>query len=540
MIFMAGISRRLSLSVFVLFFLNSFASSNSNGPDGRFASSPPTLLPPVPSSEDEEQHSVDQKNNDVIVSSGTSKIHGEASIDTSNKDFTNSTTTNRATTAAIQSSSNEITNNYNNNIPLWKQQLPFPLNNKTKSLQRILVPGGDPRSSSGSSCDVEVFLLGTAHISTDSSRDVRLLLESVEPDVIFLELCHQRLPLLETADTSDDDNNDNNDQQQQQEEENPNSKPATGWFWNRWRKNKASSKNKSKQRIDTRSLSSVASSLLSNMQGDFADSLEVELGGEFRAAYQYWKKIVFSSGSSGSNSNINSNNNNNSNINSNSNSNNNVHMILGDRPVSLTLTRAWESLRIWGKIKLMVGLLISSLRKPNPEELREWMEKILQGDTDLMSDSVAELAKHFPTLEEVILKERDAYMACKLHQTCRSLLLASSSSNSNSNSPSDGNHHRRYRLVAIVGAGHVEGICRWLTTGGSLTTITTVATTTTTSASSSTSSTSLSTTTNDVSQQPQETPEDILSKLIQIKAAIPKEDHDYLVHEITELNEQLS
>ena len=76
-------------------------------------------------------------------------------------------------------------------------------------------------------------------------------------------------------------------------------------------------------------------------------------------------------------------------------------MILGDRPVSITLTRAWESLRVWGKIKLLVGLFISSLRKPNPEEIKEWMEKILKGDTDLMSESIAELAKHFPTLETV-------------------------------------------------------------------------------------------------------------------------------------------
>jgi hypothetical protein len=96
----------------------------------------------------------------------------------------------------------------------------------------------------------------------------------------------------------------------------------------------------------------------------------------------------------------------------------------------------------------------------------------------------------------------------------------------------EGNNPRRYRLVAIVGAGHIEGICRWLTTGGSL------------------SATSL----NDLNklepvaassspppspQQQQEQPEDILSQLIQTKSPIPQEDQDYLVHEITEINPDL-
>lgn len=97
----------------------------------------------------------------------------------------------------------------------------------------------------------------------------------------------------------------------------------------------------------------------------------------------------------------------------------------------------------------------------------------------------------------------------------------------------EGNNPRRYRLVAIVGAGHIEGICRWLTTGGSL------------------SATSL----NDLNksepvaasssppppspQQQQEQPEDILSQLIQTKSPISDEDQDYLVYEITEINPDL-
>lgn len=478
MIAIAGKCRHLSALVFLLFLLNGLlaSSTGSSSQNGRFPSSP---APPFISK---------QKTVNVDINEAS----GESSVGNS---------------TAVAETKEGTRNASCNDIPLWKQQLPFPLNNKTKTLQRILIPGGDYPNGRGISasigCDVEVFLLGTAHVSKDSSRDVRQLLESVEPDAIFLELCHQRLNLLEASDEIVQ------EELETDTEKSIRNSNETHGFWNQCRgvfrfgRRKKDGDNKNNKHIDTRSFSSIASSLLSNMQGEYADSLEVELGGEFRAAYQYWKKVVPTGATSYRKVHR----------------VHNVHMILGDRPVTLTLTRAWESLQIWGKVKLMFGLIVSSLRKPNPDELREWMEKILYGDTDLMSESVKDLAKHFPTLAEVILKERDAYMACKLHQTCRRLLAAGSRTRGK----------RRYRLVAIVGAGHVEGICRWLTTGGSLTTISTVPSSSTTS----------SKTSDDISPQPPESPEDILSKLIQIKSAISDEDHDYLVHQITEVDPEL-
>ena len=74
------------------------------------------------------------------------------------------------------------------------------------------------------------------------------------------------------------------------------------------------------------------------------------------------------------------------------------------------------------------------------------MQRILiEGESDVLTESIAELRHHFPSLERVILQERDAYMACKLYQCCRIL-------------PRRENH----TVVAIVGAGHCPGICSWL------------------------------------------------------------------------------
>ena len=322
-------------------------------------------------------------------------------------------------------------------IPRWKQQLPYPLNNKTQTLQRIIIPG--PRNRT-----VEVYLLGTAHVSIDSSRDVDLLLEFVDPSVIFVELCNQRTSMLLTPDRS--------------ESNSTITKEKKRW-WHRLKKPKRHDAGEG-----AKSLNGMAASMLTTMQKDFADSLGVELGGEFRVAYNYWEKRRTAT---------------------------TVHLILGDRPVFLTLTRAWESLGIWGKAKLLIALFISTLQKPNPDELREWMKSILADETgDLLSKSIEDLKKHFPTLEEVIIRERDAYMACKLYQTCRQLLVAP-------NAP------LTQRLVAIVGAGHVPGMVHWLTVGNG------------------------------------KLPEEVLEGLIRIKKGIPIEDGKILIHDVALVNYEM-
>lgn len=247
-----------------------------------------------------------------------------------------------------------------------------------------------------------------------------------------------------------------------------------------------------------KSMYSVAASLLTNMQEDYAQSLGVELGGEFRVAYEYWDEACQQLQQQQVEDD-------NTNHREHERRRRRVHMILGDRPLYLTLSRAWESLRLWGKAKLLLGLLLSSFQRPDPKELHEWMQSILLDDSgDLLSKSIAELAKHFPTLEEVIIRERDAYMACKLYQTSRHMLggLPSVTENGNNNEI----NHQTYRIVAIVGAGHVNGICKWLTQP------------------------------NDT----QESPEEILTRLVQLKKnPMAEEDLNYLVHDIMEVNPDL-
>ena len=291
-------------------------------------------------------------------------------------------------------------------IPAWKANLPPLLQNKgNRTLQRLLMG------------NVEIFLLGTAHVSNDSCHDVKLLLESVHPDCIFVELCEARIPLLDGGESAEA-------AVPQEEKENIN---ATKLSWGQRIAHIQESQGGSKWQA-------ICTLLLTSVQEDYANTLGVELGGEFQAAHEYWKaqrlrklqqqQMYYSATKSYF-----------------------PVLILGDRPLSLTLVRAWESLTWWPKIKVMMGLLWSSFSKPKPDEIRAWLESVLQEESDVLTESLAELRQHFPSLHTTIIEERDAWLACKLVQTSRIL-----------------RGPRRATIVAIVGAGHIPGIVQMLTT----------------------------------------------------------------------------
>jgi len=64
---------------------------------------------------------------------------------------------------------------------------------------------------------------------------------------------------------------------------------------------------------------------------------------------------------------------------------------------------------------------------------------------DVLTQSIEDLSRHFPTIKETIITERDTYMTCKLLQTARVLGAAT---------VEDG---KERVIVTIVGAGHCPG-----------------------------------------------------------------------------------
>lgn len=109
---------------------------------------------------------------------------------------------------------------------------------------------------------------------------------------------------------------------------------------------------------------------------------------------------------------------------------NNVPVSLVDRDVRITLRRAWSALSLWKKSLLLSGILSSSFDTPEIDEAE--LRRIRQ--KDVLSELMEELGRAMPALKRVLIDERDGYLAQKIRDT------------------------EGQCLVAVVGAGHVEGM----------------------------------------------------------------------------------
>jgi pheromone shutdown-related protein TraB len=107
-----------------------------------------------------------------------------------------------------------------------------------------------------------------------------------------------------------------------------------------------------------------------------------------------------------------------------------IPVSLCDRDIRATLRRAWSALSFWRKLLLFSTLLASTFDRPEitEEDLRELRRQ------DVLTELMQELGSAMPALKRVLIDERDAYLAQKI-----------------SDSAGD-------RVVAVVGAGHVEGM----------------------------------------------------------------------------------
>lgn len=108
----------------------------------------------------------------------------------------------------------------------------------------------------------------------------------------------------------------------------------------------------------------------------------------------------------------------------------NIPTALVDRPIQITLRRAWAKNGFMGRIKLLSTLIASAFSKE--EVSAEEIEKLKkQSEMDSM---MTELAEYMPVIKEVLIDERDKYLATNIWN-------------------SQGNN-----VVAVLGAGHLPGV----------------------------------------------------------------------------------
>ncbi|WP_319580160.1 TraB/GumN family protein [uncultured Methanospirillum sp.] len=114
-----------------------------------------------------------------------------------------------------------------------------------------------------------------------------------------------------------------------------------------------------------------------------------------------------------------------------------------DRDIKVTLLRFWQSLGFIGKIK-MVGSLIFSIAEVENIDAEE-IEKLK--NEDMLEVIMGEFKKFSPNGARALIDERDAYIAHNLI---------------------DLKKEADHRILAVVGAGHMQGITRYLQDPSSL------------------------------------------------------------------------
>jgi len=105
-----------------------------------------------------------------------------------------------------------------------------------------------------------------------------------------------------------------------------------------------------------------------------------------------------------------------------------------DRDVQTTLRRAWGKSNLWNKSKLMAQLLSGALSNERPDAAE--IERLK--DRSELDEMMTELADYLPSVKEVLIDERDRYLAARIWASAGQ------------------------RLVAVVGAGHAAGVEAWL------------------------------------------------------------------------------
>jgi pheromone shutdown-related protein TraB len=105
-------------------------------------------------------------------------------------------------------------------------------------------------------------------------------------------------------------------------------------------------------------------------------------------------------------------------------------LVLADRDIDITLKRVWGYLGFWSKLMLAAELMTSILltERINADIIEQLKKQ------DQLEAIMAEFARHFPQIKRRLIDERDTYLAQKIRTAPGKT------------------------VVAVIGAGHVEGI----------------------------------------------------------------------------------
>ncbi len=105
-------------------------------------------------------------------------------------------------------------------------------------------------------------------------------------------------------------------------------------------------------------------------------------------------------------------------------------LVLADRKIQTTFLRIWRKLNLWEKAKLIASLLFSFGEDTTISDTD--LQELLQAD--MLESVLTDMRKQFPKIGDVLISERDQYLAYKIKTAPGS------------------------KIVAVLGGAHVPGV----------------------------------------------------------------------------------
>lgn len=225
-----------------------------------------------------------------------------------------------------------------------------------------------------------IWLIGTTHLSMESTVDVERVIRTVRPENVVVELCRSRAGIMYTSDDSD---------LNQPLKSNMFSLSGTGFFGAVGRSINLGGQTALALRV-----------LLALFSSKMSSSANRPFGDEFRAARKAAEDIG-------------------------------AQIVLGDRPIEITLERAWTSLKWKEKTSLLLSVFggITSSAELSTKE---------SSSDDSSFQLYEKLSFSYPSLLQPLLHERDTFLAWSLKRSkavnnCK-------------------------QVVGIIGKGHMNGV----------------------------------------------------------------------------------
>ncbi|MGI6523790.1 MAG: TraB/GumN family protein [Bdellovibrionota bacterium] len=112
----------------------------------------------------------------------------------------------------------------------------------------------------------------------------------------------------------------------------------------------------------------------------------------------------------------------------------NAEIVLADRDIKTTLRRTWSALGLWSMLKVIGSTINGMFTSEKFDE--DDIERLKSADA--LDELMKDFSKALPDVRTALIDERDQYLAAKIAEA-----------------PGK-------KIVAVVGAGHVAGIKKWI------------------------------------------------------------------------------